>query len=72
MQKLILDEVKGFVNTNIVKFHENKVKTLENLELKRILKAKNPYLFKAKNITLASDLVLGILDAYLSSSASAN
>jgi len=68
MEKLNLNEVKEFVNTNIVTFHENKIKTLENLDLRKILKAKNPYLFKAKNVTLASELILSILDAYLSSS----
>lgn len=68
MEKLDLDEVKEFVNGNIVKFHKNKIQILEKLDLKTILKKKNPYLFKAKNITLASDLIQDILDAYLSSS----
>jgi len=35
--------------------------------LKDVLKRKNPYLFKAKNINTAEKLVSGILDAYLSS-----
>lgn len=37
------------------------------MKLNEILKRKNPYLYKAKNITTAHDLVKGILDAYLSS-----
>jgi len=32
-----------------------------------VLKRKNPYLFKAKNVTTAGELVKGILDAHLSS-----
>ena len=38
------------------------------LDLKTILRKKNPYLFKAKNINLASDLIREILDAFLYSS----
>lgn len=68
MQELNLDEIREYVNNNIIEFHQSKIKTIENINLKSILKKKNPYLFKAKNITLASDLVLNILDAFLSSS----
>lgn len=68
MGELDTHELEEFVNKNIVTFHEDKLKSLRNLGLKRILKSKNPYLFKAKNITLASDFVKEILDAFLSSS----
>jgi len=37
------------------------------VKLNRILLRKNPYLFKAKNILTAQDLVKSLLDAYLSS-----
>lgn len=37
------------------------------LHLNDVLKRKNPYLFKAKNIELAQDLVKGMVDAFLSS-----
>lgn len=68
MRKLNLKETKEFVNANITTFHENKIKSLSELNLKGILKKKNPYLFKAKNTTLASDFIQEILDAFLSSS----
>lgn len=57
-----------FVNENIEIFHGSKLRILKNLDLRKVLKSKNPYLFKAKNITVASDLVKDVLDAYLSSS----
>lgn len=60
--------VKGFVNKNICIFHSNKLKALNALKLKDVLRKKNPYLFRAKNIIVASDLITNILDAYLSSS----
>lgn len=68
MEKLDLQEVAYFVNTNIVKFHQSKVKRLESLSLRSLLKKKNPYLFRAKNITVATELITSILDAFLSSS----
>lgn len=68
MKTLNMREVDKFVNENIDKFHTNKIKSLEMLNLKTILRKKNPYLFKAKNINLASDLIHEILDAFLYSS----
>jgi len=68
MRPLNLDDVVNYVNENIVRFHENKLRILNNLDLRQILRKKNPYLFRAKNLNIASDLIRDILDAYLSSS----
>ena len=68
MEKIDLGEVTTFVNKNISIFHENKLKVLQSRNLKQLLKQKNPYLFRAKNITIAGDLVTAVLDAFLSSS----
>jgi site-specific DNA-methyltransferase (cytosine-N4-specific) len=51
----------------IAPFYEERLKSLKSLRLADVLKRKNPYLFKAKNIDLAQDLVKGIIDAFLSS-----
>lgn len=67
MEKLNLDDVRVYVNENIVDFHQRRIKSLEDLTLSKLLK-KNPYLFKAKNITTASQLIEGLLEAFLSSS----
>lgn len=67
MNPLNLDEVNEFVNVHIVDFHQRRIKSLEELQLNKLLK-KNPYLFRAKNITAAADLVKGLLEAFLSSS----
>lgn len=48
-------------------FYENRLNNLKQLNLHGVLKRKNPYLFKAKNIELAGDLVKSIVDAFLSS-----
>lgn len=68
MKKINLFDIEKYVNENITLFHQGKIKSLENLNLKNVLCKKNPYLFKAKNITLASDLIRELLDAFLSAS----
>ena len=67
MKPLKMEEVKGYVEQNVGNFHEKRLQNIERLKLKTILKRKNPYLFKAKNILTASDLIKSLLDAHLSS-----
>lgn len=67
MKPLKIDDVNKYVEENIGTFHVKRLKSLENLKLSTILKRKNPYLFKAKNIDTAADFVRVILDAHLSS-----
>ncbi len=67
MEILNLVDVREYVNENIVDFHQRRIKSLEELTLAKLLK-KNPYLFKAKNITTTAQLVESLLDAFLSSS----
>ncbi len=47
MKPLDMDALKEYVNANITDFHQRRIKSLENLDLKMLLN-KNPYLFKAK------------------------
>jgi hypothetical protein len=67
MNPLNLNDVVTFVEENIGEFHERRAESLRNLKLKQVLKRKNPYLFKAKNISTAHDLVRLLLEAHLSS-----
>ncbi len=62
-----LNEISKYVEDNISTFHSKRLSNLENLSLDTVLIRKNPYLFKAKNVLTASDIVKGILDAHLSS-----
>lgn len=48
-------------------FYNVRLEGLQSLRLNSILKRKNPYLFKAKNIELAGDLIKSVVDAFLSS-----
>jgi hypothetical protein len=67
MRQINLNDVVNFVEGNIGEFHERRADSLQSLKLTQVLKRKNPYLFKAKNINDAHDLVKLILDAHLSS-----
>ncbi len=67
MPLLNLQDIYGYVETNIDVFHNKRLKSLKKLSLDKVLKRKNPYLFKAKNILTAQEIVKTILDAYLSS-----
>lgn len=68
MEKLNLDDVREFINENIASFHKNKLAILERIDLKELLRKKNPYLYKAKNLDAAPDLIRSLMDAFLSSS----
>ncbi|WP_199335740.1 PmeII family type II restriction endonuclease [Nostoc sp. FACHB-110] len=48
-------------------FYDKRFEKLSKLRLKDVLKRKNPYLFKAKNIERAQDFVDSIITAFLSS-----
>lgn len=67
MGKLNLEDVKLYVEENIGTFHRKRIDSLDRLKLSKILKRKNPYLFKAKHILTAEELIRGILDAHISS-----
>ncbi len=67
MKQLNLNDVVGFVEANIGNFHERRLESLHSLKFIDVLKRKNPYLFKAKNVLTAQDLVKGLMDAHLSS-----
>lgn len=67
MTKVSAEEIIAYIEANIPAFHKRRLEKLASLKLRDVLKRKNPYLFKAKNVTSAGELVKGILDAHLSS-----
>ncbi len=60
-------QIADYVQTNIGSFHEKRLEALNNLRLNKLLRRKNPYLFRSKNINTASELITSLLDAHLSS-----
>lgn len=65
---MIIDShIFDYIESNIESFHKKRLESLKLLKIDRLLKRKNPYLFKCKNILLADQLIKHILDAHLSS-----
>ena len=63
-----LEQIYRYVENHISIFHQRRLDYVQNkVNLLKILKQKNPYLFKAKNVLTAQDLVKGFLDAFLQS-----
>lgn len=68
MRPITLQEIVDYVEANIPQFHQSRLEKLRGLKLAAVLKRKNPYLFKAKNLNTVGELVKNVLDAFLSSS----
>lgn len=68
MKPMNLNEIKVYVEKHISIFHQKRLEYVTTkVELDTILQQKNPYLFRAKNILTAQDLIKGFLDAFLQS-----
>lgn len=68
MNKKLINEVKNYVEKHIADFHQQRISKIESIKLNEVLKKKNPYLFKAKNLLTAQDIIKTITDAFISSS----
>lgn len=60
-------DVSTYVEENISTFHQKRIASLDSLSLEKVLKRKNPYLFKAKFVLTAEEIVRGLVDAHISS-----
>lgn len=67
MNNLIIDDVLHYVEQNIGTFHQKRIQSIDNLQLKQVLRRKNPYLFRTKNVLTAEQIVRNIVDAHISS-----
>jgi len=67
MPKATVPELTKYIEAHIPDFHQKRLESLSDLKLQKVLRRKNPYLYKAKFVTTASELVKAILDAHLSS-----
>ncbi|MBO9615416.1 MAG: cytosolic protein [Dyadobacter sp.] len=60
--------IENFIHEEVVKLHENRYKKLKALTLGDIVYRKNLYMFKAKYLLTADEVVKSIISAYISSS----
>ncbi len=49
-------------------FYENLIRKIDDLNINKVMKRKNPYLYRAKAMQSASDIVDSVLTAFVSSS----
>lgn len=67
MEKLNLKDVSQYVEQKIGIFHQKRIQSLDGLKLRDVLARKNPYLYKAKYVLTAEQIIRGIVDAHISS-----
>lgn len=67
MNPLQINDVTQYVKENIGNFHQKRIDCLDKLKLKTVLQKKNPYLFKAKHLLTAEQIIKGLTDAFISS-----
>ena len=67
MQPVKLSKVTRYVEKNIDAFHQKRISSIDNLSLSKVLKRKNPYLFKAKYVLTSEEIVKGLIEAHISS-----
>jgi hypothetical protein len=65
--KLANADLFAHIEETVPDFHAARLTSLGRLKLRDLVRSKNPYLFRAKNVLVASELVQGFLAAHLSS-----
>ena len=53
MNQQLLNDISKYVEDHIGEFHAARIAKLQNMNLKEILKRKNPYMYRAKDLTSA-------------------
>jgi len=67
MKELNPKDVFQYVEQNIGTFHLKRIQSIDRLKLSQVLRRKNPYLFKAKYVLTAEQIIKGLVDAHISS-----
>ena len=67
MNKDLINSIADYVEKNIGDFHAARIEKLKSIKLRKLLIRKNPYMFKAKNIVKAGDMVESLASAFMSS-----
>lgn len=68
MEKLNYNQLNKFIKSDVIRpFYQKRLLNLKKTKLNYLIKRKNPYLFKAKNIQTAGDFAKYLLNAFLSS-----
>lgn len=63
----LIKKIEEYVEENIGSFHKSRIHKLTTLNLTKLLKQKNPYLYRAKDLNTPQEIVESIASAFLSS-----
>lgn len=63
----LLAKITKYVEEHIEEFHNARIAKLKKLKMEDLLKSKNPYMYKAKNITTAGGMVEGLASSFMAS-----
>lgn len=63
----LVEEIEKYVAQHIPEFHTARLAKLQELKLSTLLKKKNPYLFKAKDLATPQEIVEALASAFMSS-----
>ena len=61
-------EVIKAIATALETFYANLIEKIDGLNIKKVMKRKNPYLYRAKAMQSATEIVESVLNAFVSSS----
>lgn len=67
MDANLLTKITQYVKEHIEEFHTARIEKLKKLKMEDLLKSKNPYMYKAKNITTAAGMVEGLASSFMAS-----
>ena len=67
MKQINQKNITKYVEENISTFHQKRIERIKSMKLNKVLSTKNPYLFKAKYILTAQDIIKSLTDAFISS-----
>lgn len=63
----LIEKIEMYVIHHIGEFHYSRIDKLRSMDLRTLLRRKNPYLFKAKNMSTPQNMVMGLASAFVSS-----
>lgn len=63
----LLKKINKYVSEHIPEFHKNRISKLATLKLDTLIKKKNPYLYRAKDLNTPESIVRSLASAFMSS-----
>lgn len=59
--------IRQYIEQEVIVFHDTRLHQLQRLQFSKVFTRRNPYLFRAKNLLVASDVVQYAVDSFVTS-----